>query len=344
MGMDYIPVYADEVSGDGATVRISPEKIQRTGVRTAPVERLSLAREVRGSGMVLADEGRTAVVTAKFSGFVERLTVRTTGEQVRAGQPLLTLWVESADLLRKMVDLATAARTGQPTETAARNLRIFGVSEDDIASIVRSDASLRTITLTAPLSGTVLEKPAFDGTRFEPGDVLFRVADLSSVWVIANVAEQDLALVRPGLVARLTLSSYPGETIEGTVDFIYPELDLETRSGRVRLIVPNEQGRLRLGMFVHAAIDAPIGESAVLAIPISAVIDDGERQVAFVARGEGRFEPRDLVLGARAGDLIEVREGLTEGDEVVAQGTFLIDAESNLQSALATFAAGPGVQ
>lgn len=344
MGMDYIPVYADELSGEPGTVRINTAKVQRAGVRTAPVQTMDLARKVRGAGMVAADESRLAAVTAKFSGFIERLHIRTTGETVGVGEPLLSVWVEDEELIRKMIDLAAMARTGAPAEQEKRNLRIFDVPEADIERIASGDASLRTITFNAPVAGTVLEKPAMDGMRFDAGDTLFHVADLSTVWVIADIPEQDLALVRPGQTARLSLPSMPGNTLEGVVDFIYPELDTEARSGRARIVVPNADGRLRLGMFVHADIDAPVGEGPALAVPASAVIDDGERQVVFVAKGDGVFEPRDIVAGPRAGSFIAVRDGLAAGEVVVSEGVFLIDAESNLQAALSAFTPDPGTR
>lgn len=340
MGMDYIPVYADEASGADGVVRLSAEKVQRAGVRVAPVEQRLLIREVRGAGVVTADESRLAVVTAKFSGFVERLNVRTMGETVEAGELLLTTWVESDDLVQKMSELAAVAETDPTSKIAESNLRLFDVPEGDIAKLASGRGALRTIAFNAPLGGIVIEKPAVDGMRFAAGDVLFRIADLSTVWVIAEIAEQDLAFVRPGEAARLSLPAMPGETIKGVVDFIYPELDTATRSGRVRIVVPNADGRLKLGLFAHAMIEAPVSDGALPAIPASAIVDDGTRQIAFVAKGDGVFEPRDLELGARAGGFVEVRGGLSAGERIVVDGVFLIDAESNLQSALAAFKGG----
>lgn len=340
MGMDYMPVYADEASGPEGAVRLSVEKVQRAGVRVAPVEVRLLVRDVRGAGVVTADESRLAVVTAKFSGFVERLNVRTMGETVDAGELLLTTWVESDDLVQKMSELVAVAGTDPASKIAESNLRLFDVPEGDISKLASGRGALRTIAFNAPLAGTVIEKPAVDGMRFAAGDVLFRIADLSIVWVIAEIAEQDLAFVRPGEAVRLSLPAMPGETIEGVVDFIYPELDAATRSVRVRVVVPNRNGRLKLGLFAHAMIEAPVSDAALPAIPASAVIDDGERQIAFVAKGGGVFEPRNLEIGARAGGFVEVRGGLSAGEKIVVDGVFLIDAESNLQSALAAFTAG----
>jgi len=340
MGMDYIPVYEEEVAAPAGTVRIGPEKTQRAGVRTVTAERRDLVRTVRGAGTVTADEARVALVTARFDGFVERLDVRTTGGTVTAGEPLLTAWIESDELLRKQADyLSALSRGGSDVERAAKNLRLFGISRAVIAEMARARAPARVVTFDAPLGGTVLEKPSLDGMRFAAGDTLFRIADLSSLWVIAEIAEQDLAFVRPGQSARLSMPAMPGDTREAIVDFVYPDIGMATRSGRVRLVVPNADGRLKLGHFVSVEIDTPVGGGPALAVPVASVIDDGTRQVVFVARGNGLFEPRDVRLGARAGADVEIREGLVPGEEVVTSGIFLIDAESNLQSALSAFTA-----
>ncbi|MGE0715721.1 MAG: efflux RND transporter periplasmic adaptor subunit [Alphaproteobacteria bacterium] len=345
MGMDYIPVYEDEMSGPPGTVRVSLDKVQRAGVRTAIVKRQRLTATIRGAGTVTADEARLSLVTAKFDGFVHRLAVRTTGDAVRAGQPLMTTWIESGDLLRRMVDLAGARPDNGPqAETAARNLRLFDVPESVIAEIARTRSTVRTIPFVAPIAGTVLDKPAMDGMRFSAGDVLFRIADLTRVWIVVEVAEQDLGYVRVGQNARLRLPSRPGVNIQGAVSFIYPEINATTRAARTRIVVANPDGTLKLGLFAHAEIEAQVGADPAVALPASAVIDDGRRRVAFVAKGEGLFEPRDLTLGARAGDMIEVVQGLSEGDAVVVNGVFLIDAESNLQAALAAFTAGKPAQ
>ena len=340
MGMDYIPVYEEDVAAPAGTVRIGPEKTQRAGVRTVAVERRDLVRTIRGAGIATEDEARVALVTARFDGFVERLEVRTTGGMVAAGEPLLTAWIESDELLRKQADyLSALARGGSDAERTAKNLRLFGIPNAVIADMARTRAPTRVVTFEAPLGGTVLEKPSLDGMRFAAGDTLFRIADLSSLWVIAEIAEQDLAFVRPGQSARLSMPAMPGQTREAIVDFVYPDIGMATRSGRVRLIVPNADGRLKLGHFVGVEIDAPVGGEPVLAVPAASVIDDGTRQVVFVARGKGLFEPRDVRLGARAGAEIEIRKGLVAGEQIVTSGIFLIDAESNLQAALSAFTA-----
>lgn len=291
-----------------------------------------------GAGTVMADEARVALVTARFDGFVERLDVRTTGGAVTAGEPLLRAWIESDELLRKQADyLSALSRGGRDVERAAQNLRLFGISDATIAEMARTRVPARVVTFEAPQAGTILDKPALDGMRFAAGDTLFRIADLSSLWVMAEIAEQDLALVKPGQTAQLSMPAMPGEMRAAIVDFVYPDIDRTTRSGRVRLVVPNADGRLKLGHFVRVEIGAPVGDKPALAVPVASVIDDGARQIVFVARGDGLFEPRDVRLGARAGADVEIREGLAAGEEIVTSGIFLIDAESNLQTALSVF-------
>lgn len=342
MGMDYIPVYEDETGGPQGSVRISPEKIQRAGVRTQAAQMKGVSRIVRAPGSVMADEARVAVVTAKFSGFVEELYVAAVGERVAKGQKLMRVWVESSEILQKQADLTTALiggnRSSKTYEGAERNLRFFGLTDEAIEEIKRAGRPLRSLTFNVPRDGTVLEKPAVVGMRFSSGDTLFRTADLSTVWVMAQVSESDIALIHEGQGASVTLRSFPDESRVGKVSLVYPELSLATRTVPVRIALPNPDGVLRTGLYADVAFEAA-DAAPVVTIPDSAVIDSGSRRVAFVAKGEGLFEPRDLELGSRGGGLVEVRKGIEEGEEVVVRGNFLIDAESNLKAALAGFAA-----
>lgn len=342
MGMDYIPVYEDEATDAPGTVRVSLAKVQRAGVRTEPVTRHALTRQVRAVGTVALHEARMAVITARFGGFIEELYVPLTGSDIRPGMPLMRIWIESPEILRKQADYLTALRGGRPADAVAAegNLRLFGIPDAAIEQLRRTGDPVRSILLTAPAKGTIMEKPAVVGMRFEPGDTLFRTADLSALWVMAQVAERDLAVLRPGQVARITLTALPGAVFAGKVGFIYPDLDMATRTARIRIDLPNLDGRIKTGLFADVEIDASTSDGPVLAVPAAAVIDSGRRRVAFVAREEGLFEPRDLVLGARGNGLVEVRSGLAEGERVVVRGNFLIDAESNLRSALSAFS-GP---
>jgi Cu(I)/Ag(I) efflux system membrane fusion protein len=336
MGMDYIPVYEDEVSDPPGTVRIAPEKVQRAGVRTNLVTRRALARTVRAYGVIAQDEQRQAVLTAKFDGFIEELLVPLTGTAVAPGQPLARIWVESREILQKQSDYVAALRGGRPAdlERAAANLRQFDIPEAAFETLRRSGEPVRSLTLNAVTGGTVLERPALNGMRFTSGMTLFRIADLSVVWVMARVAERDLAAVAVGQAVRVMPNGASGAPITGRVGFVYPELDAATRTGMVRVELANPQGLLRIGQYADVEIETGGGQPTVVAVPDSAVIDSGARRVAFVVRGDGLFEARQLTLGRRGDGFVEVLAGLAEGERIVVTGNFLIDAESNLRAAI----------
>jgi len=348
MGMDYIPVYEDEVSDGQGTVRIAPEKVQRAGVRTAVVERRSLTRGVRAVGTIVADESKLAALAVKFDGFVEELFVPVTGMEVKAGDPLARVWIESPEILRKQSDYLAALRgsgaaSSRDSKYAENNLRLFGIPDPVIARLRATREPVRSIVLTAAAGGTVLEKPALNGMRFAAGDPLFKIAELSTVWVMAEVSERDLGALKIGQAAKATLRAYPGETFEGRVAFIYPEFNIAARTATVRIEVPNGDRRLKLGQYGDVTIAAALSGTPVVAVPESAIIDSGTRRVAFVDKGEGVFEPRDLAIGGRGNGFVEIRDGLAEGERIVVSGNFLIDAESNLRAALASFAAAEPV-
>jgi len=342
MGMDYIPVFADEANLPPGSVRIDMAKVQRAGIRTEDVKQRNVTRTVRATGIVTPDESRIAIVTAKFNGFIEELFVPIAGTNVRAGAPLVRVWIESPEILQKQSDLLTALRggTGRPddTERAARNLRLFGIPEAVVNRLRETREPVRSIVLTMPADGTVMQKPALVGMRFAAGDTLFRTADLSKVWIMAQVAERDLALVRRGQTARIMLKAYDDQPRDGRIAFVYPELDAATRTAQVRIELDNADGSLRIGLYAEVEIETR-GNGTVVAIPESAIIDSGRRRIAFVAMGDGLFEPRDLTLGRRGNGYVEIRTGVTDGERVVVSGNFLIDAESNLRAALSTFTA-----
>jgi Cu(I)/Ag(I) efflux system membrane fusion protein len=345
MGMDYIPVFADEMAGPAGTIRLAPEKIQRAGVRTAVVSRQPLVRTVRGAGTVTADERRLAVLTAKFNGFVEELFVSLTGSQVRKGDPLVRVWINSQEILQKQADYLGALKgDSSDIERAASNLTLFGIPNEVIAGLRRTRRPVRSIVLTAASSGTVMEKPAVVGMRFEQGSALFRIADLSTVWVVTRVAERDLPAIAIGQSANIKLNADSSRAIEGRISFVYPELDMSTRTAVVRIEVSNTSGQLKVGQYADVAIEAALTEAPVIAVPHSAVMDSGTRQVAFVAKDGGVFEPRDVVLGLRGAHFVEVRKGLSEGERIVVTGNFLIDAESNLRAAINGFTTTQGSQ
>ncbi len=326
MGMDYAPVYSDQVAKTPGTFQLSTEKIQRAGIRTDTVKRVTLINPVRATGTIAADESKQAILNARFDGFVEKLFVSTTGEHVRAGQPLARVWIQSSEVLVKEADFigALASHADEQAKSAERILRQYGVPSSALDEMRRTGTTTRTIPITAPITGTVMEKPALAGMHFAAGDTLFKTADLSTVWVLAQVSERDLPGLKPGQTAKITFRDNPGQSFEGKVAFIYPEVNADTRTTLVRIIVVNRDGRLRVGQY------------AVVAVPESAVIDDGSRQVAFVTLPGGTFEARKIVVGVRANGYAEVLSGLNEGENIVVSGNFLVDAESNLQTAVQT--------
>ncbi len=343
MGMDYIPVYEGEDQGDASTVKVSLEKVQRSGVRTEIVARRLVDHPVRVPGTVRIDEGRIKVVTLRSEGFVEKLLVDRTGQFVRAGEPLFRVY--SPEIQRAQIDLLIAMRPQQKflgpssIEGAMQRLRNLGVPEGRIEEVRQTGANPRTIDWLSPMTGIVLEKRILDGQRIMAGDELYRIADLSSVWVIADVPEQDVRYIHAGDSASSNFLAYPGEPFQGLVTFIHPDLKPETRTVRVRIELANPDGRLKPDMYADVTIRSSSTKQPTIAVPTSAVIDSGTRQAVLIAKGEGRFEPRAVKVGSHDDAYTEVIEGISEGEEVVTTATFLIDAESNLRAALKAFTA-----
>ena len=343
MGMDYIPVYDGDVQEQGSTVKLSVERIQRSGVRIEPAQSLVLAQSVRAVGAVAIDERRLTIVSMRSEGYVEELFVDTTGQTVRKGESLFRVY--SPDIQQALADLLVVSGRGQPAPAlgqsslngTVRRLRNLGVPEIRIQELRESGLNPRTIDWPSPASGTIISKRVINGQRISAGDELYRIADLSQVWVIADVAEGDLADIKSGTRASVTFRAYMGAPVEGVVTFIYPEMRAETRTARVRIEVPNPDGRLKTDMYADVVFHIEGSGIPVATVPSSAIIDSGSRQVVLVAKGEGRFEPRAVKLGRRGDGRVEIVEGLTAGEEVVTSATFLIDAESNLQTALKAF-------
>jgi Cu(I)/Ag(I) efflux system membrane fusion protein len=345
MGMDYIAVYEGDEPSDGKTIKVSLDRVQRSGVRTEPVQARVLVRPLRAVGTVAIDERRATIVTMRSDGYVEDLFVNTTGQHVRAGEPLFRVY--SSDIQQAISDLLVTknwsqrgpaeAGSGKSIEGAMQRLRNLGLSESRIREIRDSGANPRTIDWPAPADGTVIVKRIINGQRVVAGDELYRIVDLSNVWVIADVAEGDLADIKMGAPASVTFRAYRSQPVEGVVTFIYPEVRTETRTVRVRIEVANPDERLKPDMYADVVFHAGADGSPVTAVPTGAIIDNGTRQIVLVAKGEGRFEPRPVKLGHRGDGYVEIVEGLLEGEDIVTTATFLIDAESNLQTALKTF-------
>ncbi|MBS0395588.1 MAG: efflux RND transporter periplasmic adaptor subunit, partial [Proteobacteria bacterium] len=345
MGMDYVPVYEGEEAPEGQ-VRISPDRLQTLGVRTERAALRPLARTLRLTGTVALDERRESTVSARFEGWITALHVATTGERVVRGEALLEVYspdlVTAQEDYRVAVAALEALNDGEPEARAGaerlvagslERLRNWDIAEAELAALRRGGAPRRTLTLRAQRDGVVIDKPARVGMRFMPGEPLYQIADLSAVWLVASVFEQDLGLVHVGQGAEATLVAYPGRTFKGTVAFVSPVLAPETRTAEVRLEFANREGLLKPAMYASVALAA--GPAAPrLAVPDSAVLDTGTRQLVLVDRGGGAFEPRHVTVGARADGYAEILAGLSAGDAVVVDGNFLIDSESNLGSAV----------
>lgn len=342
MGMDYLPVYADDGGQDDppGTVRISPGRLQTLGVRTeAALMRPGAARSVRATGILQFDERHLATVTTKVAGWVEHLAVAATGDPVRRGQVMAEIY--SPDIVASEKEYLVAAQMGGAIGTASdQRLRALDVPADEIARLRRTGQSARRIAVVAPANGVVVDKPVQEGMRVGAGEPLYKTADLSSVWLIAQVQEQDLGLIQPGEQVSASFVAFPGRSFTGTVDFVYPTLSTETRTGQVRIVMPNSDGALRISMYANVQINAALSNEPVLTVPSSAVLDSGTRQIVLVATGEGRFQPHTVRLGIHGDNWVQVLSGIKEGDRVVVGANFLIDAESNLRAALQGFTDG----
>ena len=355
MGMDYIAVY-EGGDNDGAApneVKISTEKVQKLGVRTEPAALRELARQVRAAGRVEIDERRLHNVAPKFEGWVERLHVNATGQPVAKGQPLFEVYspelvsaqreyVVAAKGVAALKDASAEMQSGmrQLAEASLARLRNWDISDEQIKALAAGGEAKRTLSFRSPVGGVVLEKKAVAGMRFMPGEMLYQIADVSAVWVLADVFERDIAQVKVGQKARLTINAYPEKSFNGTIAYIYPTLKAETRTVPVRIELANPDGLLKPAMY--ASVELAVGaRDKVVTVPVSAVIDSGTRQIVLLQKGAGRFEPHEVKLGARSDEYVEVREGIAAGDAVVVAANFLIDAESNLKAALGGFTAAP---
>ena len=339
MGMDYVPVYEGEAE-DGPVVRVAPGRLQTSGVRTEQVARRQVVRPVRAPGSVQLDERRVSVVALRTESFVERVENITTGDRVRRGQRLMRLYAAEVVAAGAQYVAALGMPSGATLATpegARRRLENLGVPPEVLAEIERTRRIPQSFTWPAPRDGVVLERSAVDGMRAAAGDALFRLADLSVVWVLAEVPERDIGAIAPGQAVAVRPRGLPDRTFEGRVALIYPQLNTNARTAQARIELPNPDGALLPGMYAEVEIAAAGGMA--VAVPEGAVIDSGTRRVVFLERGEGRFEPREVRTGRRGGGFVEVREGLAEGDRVVVAANFLIDAESNLRAALRGLAA-----
>jgi Cu(I)/Ag(I) efflux system membrane fusion protein len=335
-----------EVDSTGAMVRqdvhLTADQERSLGVTYTTVRRETLTRTIRTVGQVVAPEPNIADVTPKIDGFVETMYVNATGQSVRQGEPLLTLY--SPALVAAQEELLTAKRLADAVdrsageawrsaqnmlEAARRRLAYWDISEEQIAALEMTGEVQKELVLVSPVTGVVLQRGVFPGQRVVPGQLLYRIADLTTLWIEGDVFEQDLEFALTGTEAHIEFTSFPGEHIMGLVSFVYPTMDETTRTIRVRVTVANRDLRLKPGMFATLFIDANLGADA-LTIPEEALIATGERNLVFVRDSSGMLEPRDVVVGHRADGRVIILSGLAEHDEIVASGNFLVDAESRL--------------
>ena len=347
------PASADQTEAPRAPVQLSPQRLQSIGVKTGEVQRKSVHDEIRTTGNVVVDETRLAYVQARFSGYIQKVFVDATYRYVRKGQPLFTIYSpevvtaereyliakESQRRMAHSSDPGIAADAASLVDAAAERLKQWDIPQREIARLESSGQVQQNLEIDSPVSGYITEREALPNKYAQPDTRLYTVADLSSVWVFAQVFQNDLGRVRVGGPATLTVDTYPGRSFVGRVDFIYPDIDMATRTARVRLRFPNQDLKLSPGMFVNVALGIPMGEQLV--IPATGVLQSGTRAIAFVDQGGGSLDPREVELGARVGDDFIVLKGLKVGEKIVTSANFLIDSESQLQAAVGTFVPPP---
>lgn len=361
MGMDYIPVYEGEgltkAQGEGpSAIRIGPEKIQRIGVKSEATARRTLKRVIRTIGRVEPVENLVYNINTKVPGWVERLYVSRTDQMVHPGEPLLELY--SPDLVTAQEEyllawkslekgrLSSSAEVRKNAETlleaSKRRLKSWDITDDQIKGLTEAGKTSRTMIIRAPAHGSVTEKMVVAGQKIEAGETLFKIIDHSRVWVYGEIYENEMPYVKVGDEAVLRPSYTQNESYRGRIEHIYSHLgsikyeqgkETEVRSAKIRFELPNEKGRLRLGVYLNIELPVTVGVN-VLSVPESAVIDSGRAQMVIIDLRDGSFKPRSVVVGARSDGYYEIRKGINEGEWVVTSANFLIDSESNLKAAL----------
>lgn len=328
-----------------APVELSFERTQQIGMRTARARVESLAAEARTVGFVSADESRVARVHARFAGWIEELAASTTGQRVGKGEVLARVY--NVELLPAQQEFLAALGWKRPSgagatgfgdapstlaQDARLRLELLGMSPREIDRVAQTGAPSRTVEVVSPRSGHIIRKEVAQGAYVQPGTELFEIADLSQIWVLADIYEHEMGRVRVGQTATVTFDAYPGLQASGKVEFLYPTLNSETRTLRARIALENRDMKLRPGMYGDVVVK--LEPERGLVIPREALVDTGDHQYVFVVRGAGRFEPRPVRASGRSGDKVHVLEGLVDGDEVVTTGNFLIDSESRLRAAV----------
>ncbi|MFI5396028.1 MAG: efflux RND transporter periplasmic adaptor subunit [Candidatus Binatia bacterium] len=359
-GMDLVPKYAEEAADEGkgvpGAVRISPAKQQLIGVRTVIASRRTLTRNIQTVGIVQADETRVHKVHTKFPGWVDKLFVDFTGRDVKAGEPILSIY--SPDLVSTQAEYLLARRGHEQLhqspfpeaaessktllDAARRRLLLWDITPQQIRELEESGKPQTAVTLHSPVGGIVTVKDVYQGVYVTPEMELYAVTDLSRVWVVLDLYAHEMASVRAGMPVNLSISAYPGEAFTGSVAYVYPYLDGKTRTNKVRVQMDNPDLRLKPDMYANAEIRVPFADR--LAVPENAVLDSGTRQVVFVVSDDGYFQPREVRLGQRADGYVEVLDGVADGERVVTGANFMVDSESQLKAALGAMEGMPGME
>jgi RND family efflux transporter MFP subunit len=351
-GMDLVPVYEEEspgAAGQGvpgyAPIKISPERLQMMGVTTEKARVMSLEQSIRTVGMITADETRISHIHTKFEGYIEQIYVNYVGQQVSAGQPLFSIYAPELLATQKEYLLALLARdqwqkSGTDVqlpgvnlvEAARQRLALWDISPDQIARIEKDREPIRALTVYSPVSGIVSAKTAVQGNRVMPSDTLYEITDLSSVWVLADLYEINVPFVKIGDPATISLSYDPGGVFKGRVSYINPSVDEKSRTVKVRIVLENPSGTLKPDMYADVVFGGQLGYG--VAVPDSAVMGTGEREMVFIAKGDGLFEPREVKTGVKVRGFYEIKKGVAAGENVVTGANFLLDSESKLKAAI----------
>lgn len=356
MGMELIPVYADEINDIEGFVRIDPGFVQNIGVRSVEVSRTDLPHTIRTIGTFAYDDSQVFWINTKFEGWIENVEVNYIGQEVQAGQRLFDVFSpqlvstqkEYIDAVRYLERLEgtdypeAVGRARALVESARQRLRYWDIGEAQIAELARAGEPRRTLTVTSPVTGVVVSKmdQALEGMLARPGMNLYKIADLSTIWIEAEVYENEIPWLRVGQQAAIEVPNQPGRRYTGTIRYLYPFLNQSTRTLKLSIELPNPGRELRADMYANVVLDVP-SRAGILAVPEEAVLRSGERNVLIVSLGEGRFQVRDVALGVNGNGLWEVRDGVAEGDRVVVSSQFLIDSESNLREAVRKLASPP---
>jgi Cu(I)/Ag(I) efflux system membrane fusion protein len=355
MGMDFVPVYEGDLQGEGSDVKglapvtIDTARQQLIGLRTAKAVLGPVGGDLRTLARLAPDETRIRKVNVKVEGFVEKLYADFVGQPVAKGQPLFSLY--SPDFVSAQREYLLAVKTqkalaggslqqsgGELLEAAKRRLLLWDMPPQALARLEQTGEVQKDVTLRSPISGVITAKTVVEGARLAPGDMPLEITDLGHLWALADLYEAELSRVKVGQAADLTIQAFPGRTFHARVAFVDPVLDPKTRTAKVRLVVANPKGELKPDMFGDAVVHAGLRRG--LTVPLDAVLDSGTRKVVFLALGDGKFVPRVVETGGSEGDRVEIRSGLSEGDEVVSGAAFLVDSESRLRSALAQMGSG----